>query len=94
MKVLDNWHTLGMRGTGSNDVVLDGVFVPTAAAPIRRPRGGAPLMHIISNMAFPLVYSVYVGIAEAARDQAVAAATRRRGAPVLQSQVGEMDNRN
>src|SRR5439155_653152 len=27
----DNWRTLGMRGTGSNDVTLDGVFVPDAA---------------------------------------------------------------
>ena len=24
----DNWHVIGLRGTGSKDVVLDGVFVP------------------------------------------------------------------
>src|SRR5690606_4260045 len=24
----DTWYTLGMRGTGSKDLVLDGVFVP------------------------------------------------------------------
>ncbi|MCA9627503.1 MAG: hypothetical protein KC766_07550, partial [Myxococcales bacterium] len=24
----DNWHTMGLRGTGSKDVVVDGAFVP------------------------------------------------------------------
>ncbi|MGI9601074.1 MAG: acyl-CoA dehydrogenase family protein [Acidimicrobiales bacterium] len=28
VKVLDVWHTAGMRGTGSNTVVIDDVFVP------------------------------------------------------------------
>jgi alkylation response protein AidB-like acyl-CoA dehydrogenase len=27
-EILDTWHTMGMRGTGSNDFALDGVFVP------------------------------------------------------------------
>jgi alkylation response protein AidB-like acyl-CoA dehydrogenase len=29
LKILDNWHTLGLRGTGSHDTVADEVFVPT-----------------------------------------------------------------
>jgi alkylation response protein AidB-like acyl-CoA dehydrogenase len=28
--IVDTWHSLGMRGTDSNDVVLDGVFVPSS----------------------------------------------------------------
>jgi 3-hydroxy-9,10-secoandrosta-1,3,5(10)-triene-9,17-dione monooxygenase len=28
-KVVDTWHTTGMRGTGSNTVVVENVFVPT-----------------------------------------------------------------
>ena len=27
-RIIDNWRSLGMRGTGSNDVAADGVFVP------------------------------------------------------------------
>jgi indole-3-acetate monooxygenase len=29
LQLLDNWHTLGLRGTGSQDAVADEVFVPT-----------------------------------------------------------------
>lgn len=29
-QIIDTWHVLGMRGTGSNDVSVDDVFVPTA----------------------------------------------------------------
>ena len=28
LRLLDNWHTLGLRGTGSHDTVADEVFVP------------------------------------------------------------------
>ncbi len=31
VKVLDTWRTLGMRGTGSHDVMIDGHVVPDAA---------------------------------------------------------------
>jgi len=92
VKVLDNWRTLGMRGTGSNDVILEDVFVPAAAAAIRRPKGWAPIMHTISNIAFPLIYSVYLGIAEAARDLAVQDAQRKRDDPAIQYLAGEMEN--
>ena len=90
--VLDNWRTMGMRGTGSNDIVLEGVFVPDAAVSVRRPPGRwSPVFHVIYVIAFPLIYSVYLGVAEAARDLAVREAARRRHDATIQTLVGEMD---
>ena len=34
VKVLDNWRALGMRGTGSHDVQIDGHVVPEAAVAV------------------------------------------------------------
>src|SRR5690606_3808699 len=39
VQIKDNWRALGMRGTGSNDVVLDGAFVADAAIAARRAPG-------------------------------------------------------
>jgi alkylation response protein AidB-like acyl-CoA dehydrogenase len=88
----DNWRTLGMRGTGSSDVTLDGVFVPDAAIGARRPSGRwSHAWHIVAATALPIIYSVYVGVAEAARDVAVREAGRRRDDPSVQEMVGAMD---
>jgi acyl-CoA dehydrogenase len=79
ISIVETWDTLGMRGTGSHDVVLKDVFVPDAAIGGRRKPGlWHPLMEIVTLVAFPLVYSVYAGVAEAARNVAVAAAAERR----------------
>ena len=89
--IQDNWRVLGMRGTGSNDVVLDGVFVPDAAITARRPPGRwSPFWHVVATLALPLIYAVYVGVAEAARGLALRAAARRPGASTPRL-VGAMD---
>ena len=91
--ILDNWRTLGMRATGSNDVLFDRVFVPDAAVSARRPAGKwHPLFHVVCGVALPLIYAVYVGVAEAARDLAIREAARKREEPSVQTLVGEMDN--
>src|SRR5205085_10154916 len=36
VSIVETWDTLGMRGSGSHDVVFDGVFVPDAAIAARR----------------------------------------------------------
>jgi alkylation response protein AidB-like acyl-CoA dehydrogenase len=92
VKVLDNWRALGMRGTGSNDVVIDGHVVPEAAVAARRNAGEwHPLFHIIATVAFPLVYSVYLGIAESARDIAIATAKRKTPDQHAIQLAGRMD---
>jgi len=93
VSILDTWHTLGMRGTGSHDIQLDQVFVRDAAIGGRRAQGKwHPLFHLIGMVAFPLIYSVYVGIAEAARDLAVAEARKKAENPNLPYLVGELEN--
>ena len=93
VKIQDTWRTLGMRGTGSHDTVLDGVFVPDAAIGVRRPAGRWSLpMHVTAAIALPLIYAVYVGVAEAARALALDVAAKRRDDPTIQRLVGEMDN--
>jgi alkylation response protein AidB-like acyl-CoA dehydrogenase len=88
----ETWRCLGMRATGSDDIVLDGVFVPEGAVALRRPKGKwHRLYHIIVLIALPLIYSVYVGIAEAARQIALTGATGRRSDPAVQLAAGEMD---
>jgi len=92
VKVLDTWRTLGMRGTGSQDLQLDEVFVPDAAVTVRRPSGKwHPLMHMVSMIAFPLIMSVYLGLAEGARDKALALVAGRKPGSDTDLLVGEME---
>jgi alkylation response protein AidB-like acyl-CoA dehydrogenase len=93
VKILDNWRALGMRATGSNDIVLESVFVPDAAVGGRRKPGvWGPTFFVICTIAFPLVFSVYVGIAESARRLALREAAKKAKDPSVQAMVGEMEN--
>jgi alkylation response protein AidB-like acyl-CoA dehydrogenase len=93
VKIMDNWRTMGMRATGSHDVVLEGVFVPETAVALRRPQGGwHPFFNVSVTVAMPLIMSVYVGVAEAARDLACREALKKRHDPHVPYLVGEMEN--
>ena len=85
------WKTLGMRGTGSHDVVIDGHVVPDAAVALKRKAGEwHPLFQIICTIAFPLVYSAYLGVAESACSIALGLAARRRPSVQLRELAGRM----
>jgi alkylation response protein AidB-like acyl-CoA dehydrogenase len=87
------WQAMGMRGTGSHDVVLSNVFVPDAAIALRREQGKWHfIFHLISMVAMPLVYSVYVGVAEAMRDRTVHLAMKHRTDEHLCYGLGGLDN--
>jgi len=91
VRIVETWDTLGMRSTGSHDVVLESVFVPDDKIVGRRPAGvWHPMWNAILPTAMPLIVSAYVGLAEAAAEFAVNAARRKHveTAPA----VGEMNN--
>jgi alkylation response protein AidB-like acyl-CoA dehydrogenase len=93
VRIEPTWRTLGMRNTASHDVVLDDVAVPESAVTLRRPRGQwHPLFDLLCLIALPLVYAVYVGVAEAARERTLAMAKKRRSDDALLQAVGEMEN--
>jgi len=92
VKVLDTWRTLGMRATGSHDVLIEGHVVPEAAVSVKRKAGEwHPLFQIIATIAFPLVYSVYLGVAESARDLAIELVKRKQPSRHTIDLAGRMD---
>ena len=88
-KILDTWHTAGLRGTGSADVAIEDCFVPDCRAlPIAKTKGGgdAPGCAVNSAALFKLpafaMFSinqsiVAVGLAQATFDAYVEQARTR-----------------
>ncbi len=77
----DNWHTLGLAGTGSVDYEVDDVLVPEgrwAAFPMSEPIVDEPLYRFTSVGALATgVAFVSVGIARRAIDELIALATAK-----------------
>jgi alkylation response protein AidB-like acyl-CoA dehydrogenase len=90
VKIHHNWDTLGMRGTASNDVTIDGVFVPDEQVGPLRPYGviDAPLQ-IIGTFAMPAITAVYLGISESAAAEAIRRSTVHDD-PLVQRAIGRM----
>lgn len=65
--------------------------MPTRYQAGGRPASGTPLFHIISMVAFPLVYSAYLGVAMAARDRVLSLLSGRRPDAHLTAAVGAME---
>ncbi len=93
VSIVETWDTLGMRATGSHDVVLDGVFVgeDRRIAGKVEDDGGGWLLHIPA---------CYIGIARAARDYALEFARTYRpntlsepisSLPTVRQAIGEME---
>lgn len=73
LTVLDNWKTMGMRGTGSCSVKIENVFIREGSVAVKRDRGVyAPLWNVVLTVAMPYIMSAYVGIAERAAEIAIA----------------------
>jgi alkylation response protein AidB-like acyl-CoA dehydrogenase len=81
-----------MRATGSHDVLIDGHVVPDAAIAVKRKAAEWHMVFQVTAMiAIPIIYSVYVGVAEAARDIALELARKRRPDPHTTELIGRMD---
>jgi acyl-CoA dehydrogenase len=96
VEIVETWDSMGMRGTGSHDVVLTDVFVPEAAVVGIRPWGVMdPGLQDVAQHAMPVVTAVYLGVAEGARDHALAAVrgTARAEDPSVQRLAGLLDGR-
>jgi alkylation response protein AidB-like acyl-CoA dehydrogenase len=94
VSILDDWDVLGMRGTGSQTIVFDQVFIPDAAIVLQRPRNGFhPVWDMVLTVAMPLIMSAYVGIAEKAMEIAVAIGKQyQRNQKHLPYIIGKMNN--
>lgn len=102
LSVIETWDSLGMRATGSHDVLLEEVFVPDAdVVRVGGMRKGAdPGATDHRAWGALAVSSVYLGVAEAARNTAVQYATERvptslgkpiATLPAIQAKIGEID---
>jgi indole-3-acetate monooxygenase len=81
--IVDNWHTLGMRGTGSHDVVITDVFVPSShtalLAPYQKPGSAyeGPLYKFTVWTSISVLAPPALGIARAAIDDLLELAARK-----------------
>jgi alkylation response protein AidB-like acyl-CoA dehydrogenase len=98
MEVRQNWDALGMRGSGSHEIVFRDCFVPEEFVAIEGPLGEQPLFEYLATN-FPLV-GAFLGIAESARDHIAAFARERRKLPhgtplcerhAVQTEMGELE---
>jgi alkylation response protein AidB-like acyl-CoA dehydrogenase len=81
VEVKDNWDAMGMRGSGSHDVVYKDCRLPAFAVAILGPWGEWSEAYLAGNIVITLgLVAAFLGIAEAARDLAVAGVkTQKRG---------------
>lgn len=88
------WDAMGLRGTGSDTIVFDDVFVPDAAVSLVRPAGEwHAVWDAVLGVALPTIMAAYLGIAEAASARAITHVRRRPAEAHAPIQVGELVNR-
>jgi len=82
-RIVETWDTMGMRATRSDDVILEGAFVPDKYVARTLPAGGAD-QFVVAVFAWALMgfANVYLGVAQRAVDLAVAAVKGKRSMAV------------
>jgi alkylation response protein AidB-like acyl-CoA dehydrogenase len=84
VEIVDTWDSLGMRGTDSNDIATDGVFVPTSRSFMLTPQYDpapqfrGPLYRLPATVAtIAIIAPVALAIARSAIDELRELATRK-----------------
>ncbi|NHN32457.1 acyl-CoA dehydrogenase family protein [Paenibacillus agricola] len=100
IRIEETWDTIGMRGTGSHDIILHNAFVPDEAM-ISRSGSGANSQRIDDGNGWLLhIPACYIGIAYAARDFALDFARNYRPnslpgpiseLPHIRQQIGQIE---
>lgn len=80
IKIQNNWDTMSIRASASNDIVLENVFVPAENIMARPARTWDTLDNIFAAW-LPSLDAPYVGLAQAARDYAINWTGARTQAP-------------
>lgn len=99
VRVLEDWDASGMRGTGSNTIELEDVFIPAERVLAERPWGVLdPPLQVILSIAIPIVTAAYLGVVDGIVDAtldslATSARTERREDPLVQRAVGHLATR-
>ena len=76
-----------------HDVTIENVFIPEERVIADRPYDVLdPPLQVIASIAFSIILGVYLGVAESARDYAIASVSKPAD-PSVQRQVGLMNNR-
>ena len=75
-EVIDNWHVVGLAGTGSKDIKMNGVFIPDHRTIGFRERGprfnDAGLFRLPQWSVYPYsLVGVLIGVAQAQQETAV-----------------------
>ncbi|UOZ06702.1 MULTISPECIES: acyl-CoA dehydrogenase family protein [unclassified Amycolatopsis] len=96
MTIIDNWDGLGMRASGTVDIVFENCLLPDENVLLRGVVGTRSDVGLAGQTVSSCAnLGVYVGVAQAARDIAVAAVARRKGTPAaaVRTLVAEIDTR-
>lgn len=95
LKVLESWDAMGMRGTGSDDLVIDDVFVPNDNV-IGLHRPNAYFTSVLAGSFLVGRAAVYLGIADASFEYLVRYIRDRVSSgddPVMQFRIGQLEMR-
>ncbi|UTD27365.1 acyl-CoA dehydrogenase family protein [Bradyrhizobium sp. WD16] len=102
-RIVETWNHLGLRASGSHDVIFEDVDIPADhEVELRRPDSWLPADPLMTAVHALLLGAIYDGIARAARDWLTGFLNRRApsslGAPLAtlpraQEHVGEIETR-